>query len=187
MWAGRQQASDAVHTSMHFLLCTCAVGNVTEWLRCERSIQNYQRSKQKTWGRRLSCWKIGEVPFLDCLQCDWLAGWFCWSVGEWLPVAGCWGWQERAVFAHVRRSHKSNCKKFSMEPTYFLIVYILHTLYSVTTCSIINTERTAVQHSVCVSEIFSWHEFKRLSVKRLSVSPWLLMPIIIGVAGHCCD
>jgi len=36
-----------------------------------------------------------------------------------------------------------------------LWVYILHTLYSVTPCSIINTERTAVQHSVCVPGIFS--------------------------------
>jgi len=53
-------------------------------------------------------------------------------------------------------SHMCECKHlFSLVVVVTLAVYILHTLYSVTPCSVINTERTAVQHSVCVPEIFS--------------------------------
>ena len=57
--------------------------------------------------------------------------------------------------------HMCECKQlFSSDVVITLAVYILHTLYSVTPCSIINTERTAVQHSVCVSEIFLWRILK---------------------------
>ena len=44
---------------------------------------------------------------------------------------------------------------WSLVVVIILEVNILLTLYSVTPCSIINTERTAVQHSVCVCGIFS--------------------------------
>ena len=48
------------------------------------------------------------------------------------------------------------CKAlFSMVVVIILEVYILHFLFFVTSFVVINRERNVVQHSVCVSEIFS--------------------------------
>ena len=71
-----------------------------------------------------------------------------------------------AIFTLVCYNDLNQCsllpRMYEGKPLYssvvvFIIreVYILHTLFFVTTINIINRERSVVQHSVCVSEIFS--------------------------------
>ena len=77
--------------------------------------------------------------------------------------------------------HKCECiALFSLVAVITLAVNILHTLYSVTPCSNINTELTAVQHSVCVPGIFS---ISLTSTYHCRCS-WLLLNLVTVNGTH---
>ena len=81
--------------------------------------------------------------------------------------------------------HKCECiVLFSLVAVVTLAVYILLTLYFVTPCSIINTERTAVQHCVCVPGIFS---ISLTSTHHCRCS-WLLLHLVTvnGIHTYTC-
>jgi hypothetical protein len=81
--------------------------------------------------------------------------------------------------------HMCECNTlFSLVVVIILVVYIHHTLFFATSFSVVNTERTVVQHSLWVSEMFRWHVFKWLIMQRFSLLVWFILPITVDVACY---